>query len=112
MIARRKIEKFELPCTGKIRTQDLKTFEIQFTDALKNIRDMGLEEARCLLLCKLPDWMRVWVVEEENKKTTENPVLIFGGVPGMTEQQASQTIQNFIGEAPTAVQAQQPAGHF
>ena len=50
---------------------------MQFTDALKNIRDMGLEEARRLLLCKLPDWMRVWVVEEENKKTTENPVLIF-----------------------------------
>ena len=57
MIARRKIEQVELPDKGKIRTQEFKTFEIQFTDALKNIRDMGLEEARRLLLCKFPDWM-------------------------------------------------------
>ena len=55
---------------------------MQFTDALKNIQDIGLEEARRLLLCKLPDWMRVWVSEEENKKTTENPVLILVGSQG------------------------------
>ena len=88
ILARCKIEKVELPGTDKIKTEDFKTFEIQFSDALKNIRDIGLEEARRLLLCKLPDWMRVWVVEEEAKRNSENPVLLFGAVPGISEAQA------------------------
>ena len=96
ILARRKTEKVELPGTGKIKTGDFKTFEIQFSDALKNIRDIGLEEARRLLLCKLHDWMRVWVVEEEAKRNPENPALLFGGVPGMSKAQASQTIKNFL----------------
>ena len=72
MVAQKKIEKVELPSSGKIRTQELKTFEVDFTDALKNIRDMGLEEARRLLICKFPDWMRILIMEEENWKNEQN----------------------------------------
>ncbi len=112
MMARKKLDRVELPEKGKIRTQEFKTFEIRFSDALKNIHDMGPEEARRILLCKMPDWMRVWILEEEAKKNAENPVLIFGGVPGMTEAQATQTIQSFIGEAPTAIRAEATPGQF
>ena len=68
MMARKKLDRVELPEKGKIRTQEFKDFEIQFSDALKNIHDMGPEEARRILLCKMPDWMRVWILEEEAKK--------------------------------------------
>ena len=108
MIARKKLEKVELPGTGKIKTDDLKAFEIQFVDALKNIKDMGLEEARRSLLCKLPDWIRIWIVEEENQRTNTYPIVEFRCVPGMSDLQVSETIHSFIGEMPVAVQNQAP----
>jgi len=108
MIARKKLEKVELPGTGKIKTDDLKAFEIQFVDALKNIKDMGLEEARRILLCKLPDWIRIWIVEEENQKTNTSPIVELGCVPGMSDLQVSETIHSFIGEVPVPVQNQAP----
>ena len=57
MVARKKIEKVELPSSGRIKTDDFKLFEIQFTDALKNIRDTASKRpdgcfcARCQIGC-------------------------------------------------------------
>jgi hypothetical protein len=108
MLARKRLERVELPGSGRIKTQDLKMFEIEFIDAMKNIKDMTLEEARRMLLCKFPDWIRIWVVEEENERTNHNPVILFGGLPGMSEENAREAITGFIGEGPTAVQLQAP----
>jgi hypothetical protein len=82
MMARKKLDRVELPEKGKIRTQEFKDFEIQFSDALKNIHDMGPEEARRILLCKIPDWMRVFILEEEAKKKCRESNFGFGGFQG------------------------------
>ena len=41
MMARKKLDRVELPEKGKIRTQEFKDFEIRFSDALKKYSRRG-----------------------------------------------------------------------
>ena len=74
---------------GKIKVQNLKEFEVKFSDAWKDVSDSSPEEGHRVLLTKLPDWIRRWVMEEQDRISNQTPTVEFVAVPGMTPNQVS-----------------------
>ena len=108
MLARLKLERLELKNMGKLKAQDIKHFEVQFYDALKNIGDTTEAEIFRILMCKLPEFLRQWVLEEQEKRGASAPIVEFSAVPGLSETNALNTITALVGEAPIGVKMTSP----
>ena len=73
--ARKRWEEVFIYNQGKITSREWEDFEVNFRTAWKNVKDSTPEEARRVLLQKLPPFILKWVTEEEERKMFSVPTV-------------------------------------
>ena len=101
--ARKRWDEVCLLNPGKITSREWEDFEANFLTAWKAINDTTEEEARRMLLQKLPGFITRWVTEEEERKMLVRPTVKMN-VPGEThEVGVSESVFKLTGKKPTKV---------
>lgn len=103
LVARKKWEMVELANLGKIKTQHFREFEVRFRDAWKDVYDATESEAHRMLMVKLPEFMRMWVLEKQEKSASENPIVIFNTMEGLSIDEITRSVKVISHETPTKV---------
>jgi len=112
MLARLKLERLELKNMGKLKAQDIKHFEVQFYDALKNVGDSTEAEIYRTLMCKLPEFLRQRVLDKQERIAARNhPWCIFWPYLGCQSQMPGPQLPLWLGSAPIGVKLTTP-GQF
>ena len=100
---RKKWLEVTIPTAGKITTRQLREFQVNFLACADDVRDATPQEVRRQLMLKLPPYMKAWVVEMEQKKEREKPIVQLTFADGLTETDVRLTVQNLTGVAPDRV---------
>jgi len=103
--ARRKWEQVELPKTGRITMMDFLGFEAEFNAARARVKDATDNEARRLVLAKLPISLSKLIFEEEERRNSRDMELEMEGIPGMVREGVIATIRAATGVEPRYVNA-------
>ena len=101
--ARKRWEEICLMNPGKITSRDWEDFEANFLTAWHGVKDTTEEEARRMLLQKLPGFITRWITEEEERKILSKPTVKMN-VPGDThEVGVAESVLKLTGKKPTKV---------
>ena len=73
--SRKKWQEVSIMSQGKITTREWQEFEVNFKYAWHQVRDATKEEARRLIIQKLPGFILRWVTEEEERRTADTPTV-------------------------------------
>ena len=101
---RKKWLEVSMPTAGKITTRQLREFQVNFLACADEVRDATPQEVRRQLMQKIPPFMKTWVVEMEQKKEREHPIVQLTFVDGLTEANILAMVQGLIGQVPDKVQ--------
>ena len=101
--ARCRWEEITLVNMGKTTAREWRDFEANFVSAWQNVEGATKEEARRLLLKKIPNFILNWVTEEEQKRSFDKPTIRINSPWDMTEQDMSDSIFVLIGKRATKV---------
>jgi hypothetical protein len=106
---RKKWQEVSMVTQGKITAREWQEFVVNFKSARRQVTDSTEEEARRLLLQKLPPFIFNWVTEEQERRTTHNPRMkitvprVTNGGRVITAKIVSDSVQGFINEKPSRV---------
>jgi hypothetical protein len=100
---RKKWSDVSMATTGKITTRQLREFQVNFLACADEVKDATPQEVRRMAMQKLPPFMKSWVVDAEQKKERENPLVQISLVEGLNEADLSANVFALIGERPTRV---------
>jgi hypothetical protein len=96
MNARTKWEEVFLFCQGKITIREWGEFEINFKSAMEDVKPTpSEEEARRVLVSKVPQFVLKWITEEEERKMTTNPMVIMNAPSPEVNEGGSQQVWKF-----------------
>ena len=109
--ARRRWEEVFIFNAGKVTSREWRDFEANFISAWQEVEGASPDEARRLLLQKIPNFILKWVTEEEERRTFTNPTIRMNVPMEMTEEGVSNSIIVRIGKKPTMVK-KLPKGEF
>ena len=99
---RRRWTNVEMPKhQGKITLQSFQDFMVNFKLAMADVPDTNPEDARRVLLDKIPPFMKAWVAEAELKKMRKKCMVELGCKPGMTSAMVVASVQNWTGSTPS-----------
>ena len=101
---RKKWSEVTLHTTGKVTSQQLREFQVNFLNCADDVKDTTPQEVRRVLMQKLTPWMKTWVVEGEQKKERNKPIVQIVALENMSEASMKKSIQDLIGEPPIKVQ--------
>ena len=101
--ARKRWEDVYLFNQGKVTTREWQEYEVNFKSAWHEVRGATEEEARRLLLAKVPSFILKWITEEEERRHLANPtvriyVTVITDLVGV-----AVSVQQLIGRKPTKV---------
>jgi hypothetical protein len=88
--------------SGKLTWHEMDTFRVNFMSAMIDVEDATPEESRRVLLGKIPEGMRKWVVEAETQRSKENPMAEIE-IIGAGEEDVEASIYDWVGEIPRRV---------
>jgi hypothetical protein len=100
---RKKWEEIKLEQQGRVTMQEWDEFQIRFRSLWKQIKDATPDEAKRLLMHKLPPFIFSWVVEEEDRRTNETPKFSLTVPSRFTEVSVSASLRALLGFEPTKV---------
>ena len=102
--ARRRWEEVIIFNPGKITSREWRDFEASFITAWQEVEGASGEEARRLLLAKVPTFILKWITEEEERRSLANPTIRMNA-PGdiHLEEEVGLGVQLVIGKKPTKV---------
>ena len=86
--------------SGKHTTRQLREFRVSFLECADEVKDANPAEVRRKLLQKIPPFMKSWVIEAEAKKDERTPTVQLVAIPGMSEQNVSDSVKLLIKVAP------------
>ena len=93
---RKKLREINLPKSGKITPQILRTFEIDFRNCIRELPQLSREEIGEVLRGKLLDYMTQWVVEKEKELDRTAPIIqITFPTHACTPEQVQMAIKSF-----------------
>jgi len=101
--ARRKWEEVTLYNQGKITSREWRDFEATFVLAWQEVEGATKEEARRLLLQKLPKFILNWVTEEEERRSISKPTIKMNAPWDMAENEMGDSVFVLTGKKPTKV---------
>ena len=102
--ARRYWEEIVLYNPGKVGSREWREFEANFVTAWKEVEGATGEEARRLLLSRVPNFILRWVTEEEERRSFANPTVKMNAPPEIQlADEVSTSILRLIGKNPTKV---------
>ena len=101
--AQKIFENFDFQTPVKVSKQDLSRFEMEFKMAILGLRDFSEMEIHRQLLQKLPPTITRWIVEEEEKQKSHNPIVILTFESRYSEIESKESIKALIGTDPTIV---------
>jgi hypothetical protein len=101
---RKKWSEVSLHTSGKVTSQQLREFQVNFLNCADDVKDTTPQEVRRVLMQKLTPWMKTWVVEGEQKKERNRPIVQIVALENMTESGMKKSIRDLIGESPLKVQ--------
>ena len=102
---RKKWSDITMPTSGKITTKILREFQVNFIACASEIKDTNPQEIRRLALQRLPAFMKSWVVEKEQKKEHQKPLLQIVVKEGLTDVAVRNSVRAMVGENPTRVES-------
>ena len=73
--ARRRWDEVVIFNQGKVTTREWRDFEASFVLAWHEVEGATKDEARRLLLQKVPNFILKWVTEEEERRSFSNPTI-------------------------------------
>ena len=88
---------------GKITSREWEDFEVNFRTAWKNVKDTTPEEARRILLQKLPGFILRWVAEEEERRLITTPTVRMNTPKATDVGGVSNSILLLVGKKPIKV---------
>jgi len=100
---RKKWLEVTMPTAGKITTRQLREFQVNFLACADEVRDATPQEVRRQLMLKIPPFMKTWVVEMEQKREREKPIVQITFVDGLSEIEIKNLVQGLIGESPEKI---------
>jgi Glu-tRNA(Gln) amidotransferase subunit E-like FAD-binding protein len=106
--SRRKWELVELMNQGKITSQSFREFEVKFMEAFHNVPDATPTEAYRMLLLKLPEGMRMRVMEKQMQHEEDHPILEVCMREGMSKEEVEHIIHGLTNENPTQIRHERP----
>ena len=71
---RKKWSEVSLHTSGKVTSQQLREFQVNFLNCADDVKDTTPQEVRRVLMQKLTPWMKTWVVEAEQKRNEIGPL--------------------------------------
>ena len=101
--ARKKWEEVFLYNMGKVTSREWRDFEANFISAWHGVEGATGEEARRVLINKLPNFVVKWVTEEEERRNLASPTIKINVPMEMTEEGVSESVRVLIGNRPTKV---------
>ena len=101
--ARKRWEEVFIYNQGKITSREWEDFEVNFRTAWKNVKDTTPEEARRVLLAKLPPFTLKWVAEEEERKVLSAPTVRMNTPKATDVGGVSNSILLLVGKKPIKV---------
>ena len=102
--ARRRWEEVVIFNPGKITSREWRDFEANFVSGWQEVQGASGEEARRLLLAKVPNFILKWITEEEERRSLAKPTIRMN-VPGdiRLEEEVGLGVQLVLGKKPTSV---------
>ena len=100
---RKKWSEVSMATAGKITTKQLREFQVNFLACAEEVKDATPQEVRRMAMQKLPPFMKNWVIEAEQKKEREHPLVQITLVEGLNEAELGENVRILTGERPTKV---------
>ena len=99
--ARQRWEEVSIFHSGRIGTREWRDFEASFITAWHGVEGATRDEARRLLLQKIPSFVLNWITEEEERRSISNPTIRMNSPWEMSEDEVANSIFVLIGKKPT-----------
>ena len=103
---RKKWSEVSMATTGKITTRQLREFQVNFLACADEVKDATPQEMRRMAMQKLPPFMKGWIIDAEQKKEREKPLVQISLVEGLSAEDLAATTFGFVGERPVKVRPQ------